>query len=123
MVHLKTINPNTRVRYVLKRERALPDDKQTKWILRPLTSLDHLEVYAQPGGVHVVEQLRRALVNVEGLTGEGGTGEGGKIEFMVDADGYVARSLLARIPLDDLLELARERSAAESITTEDAGKS
>jgi hypothetical protein len=121
MVHLKTINPNTRLRYVLKRERELPAEEQTVWVLRPLTSLDHLEIYAKQGAAHAVEQLRRALVNVDNLRGEGGAD--GKIAFTVDADGYASRALLERIPLDDLLELAGERSSAETITTDDAGKS
>lgn len=118
MAHLKHINPNVRTRYVLERERSKPEAEQTVFVMRPLTSLDHFEIYAKPGAAHALEQLRRALVNIENAKGPEGT-----VEFTVDADGFTSRALLERLELADMLELARARANSETITVDEAGKS
>lgn len=117
-VTLKTINPNARVRYVLKRQRELPEAQQCVWTWRPLTALDHFELWTNRPAALATEQLRRATVKVENLRAPDGP-----VDFTLDADGFCARGILERMELADLIELATERVALERLTVEDAGKS
>lgn len=134
------VDPGSTRRYVLKAERGLPEEKQSVFLLRPLTLREssHLEdmavgiggsgnseVTINSGSVRI-QALRYGLAGWENVV----DGNGNAVEFrsttkkvkgveVVQPDD----STIAMIPPACRLELAEEITNGGSLTQEEAGNS
>lgn len=135
----RAIDPRKTFDYVLRRDRALPEDApdRTVWKLRPLTASelatikDNAITYVERGEagremrLHSASSRRRVLLL--GLNGwEKFPGEDGPVKFVGTRNGTAIEATdadLDRIPDEDRDELANAITAAGTLDQEALGKS
>lgn len=120
---MKWINPADRVPFVLEAERALPQEQQTRFILRPLLASDYVrfsqEIRDEDGELvnwvtYTTALLRYSLTGWEGPSAP---------QYVADAQGYPTDESLSRIPVDDRFSIGLASDALNKVGDNQAGKS
>lgn len=135
------LTPRTRHPYVLRRDRALPGDQRTTFMLRSLTVeeraalMDAASAFDQqdhtiriPAGTQALQTVRAGLVGWQNLKSD----VGADVAFATDPERAVLGShkvtpptdtCLERLPFDVVLELANAIREGSQLSDDDAKNS
>jgi hypothetical protein len=114
------VNYAKTVRYVVSRERALPKEKQTVYILKPRSIAGGRAVaqaFKESGFDAIIAQLRYTLAGWENLL----EANGHPAEFKKDQAGLATEETLSRIPEKDREELAFSPEIERALSEADVG--
>ncbi len=126
------VDPRERFTYILKRDRApeIPPEQRTVFYLRPLTVLEQHRLFddfervgtmrvRRELGSSMLASLRRGLVGWSRFP----DAQGREVPFEANERGEVSDASLARLRLEDRLELADAIENEVAVNEEDLGKS